>query len=168
MRFLISRPGEAMGPWNSTNREVVLKLNLILFENILREIEKSPEPELRLSALLGALEIGAADETALRMLKRHIEILGSESIVECDDQVCFGFGLGAREELTWWDVSYSLSLAGYQILEGLQNKTLWNSVAAGASEIGIEDLRQIPGTVLRTLWLAVERTSVRDDAKTTA
>ena len=134
-----------------------MKLDLELIEKILTTIENAAEPELKLSALIEALNIEAADDSALRIVKRHIEILGAEGFVDCDDPVCFGFGLGLKDELIWWDVLYSLPLAGYQLLEGLQNETLWKRMAVGASEIDVADIRRVPGLLMQTFWFAVER-----------
>ncbi len=53
--------------------------------------------------------------------------------------------------LTIGNTKYWLTMRGYQLLESVNNDTLFNKITAGIKNIGIDTLRQIPSLALEYL-----------------
>lgn len=134
-------------------REDIMKIDLDYIKKLLNILNDCDDDREELNYLYTTLQISSNFESRPleKKLRHHLFLLYEAGFIEATTN-----SLGFKETvngniLTIGNTRYWLTMKGYQLLESINNDTLFNKITAGIKNIGIDTLKQMPSLALEYL-----------------
>lgn len=134
-------------------REDIMKMDLDYIKKLLNILNDCDDDRVELNYLYTTLQISSNSESRPleKKLRHHLFLLYEAGFIEATTN-----SLGFKETvngniLTIGNTRYWLTMKGYQLLESINNDTLFNKITAGIKNIGIDTLKQMPSLALEYL-----------------
>ncbi len=134
-------------------REDIMKIDLDYIKKLLNILNDCDDDRVELNYLYTTLQISSNFESRPleKKLRHHLFLLYEAGFIEATTN-----SLGFKETvngniLTIGNTRYWLTMKGYQLLESINNDTLFNKITAGIKNIGIDTLKQMPSLALEYL-----------------
>ncbi len=127
-----------------------MKLEHDLIKEILEEIEEKSDTGETYGATLSFTDFSEKNETFKKYWREwyHYKILFDAGLFHGDVVEIDKYSGGVMP----YSFSFtSLTLRGQQVLEAMQNKTIWNEIKGITKQAGIKGIKQIPALALA--WL---------------
>ncbi len=127
-----------------------MKLDLDYIKVLLNAINDCDDDRVELGYLIDTIkgENVPENEFNIKKLRLHLSILCSAAFLETSNYN-LGFMEGAYGDITCnSNVKFWPTMAGYQLLESMNNDTLFNNITEGLKNIGVDTLKQIPALAL--------------------
>lgn len=130
-----------------------MKMDFDFIKKLLNTLNDCDNDRVELNYLYDVLQI-SSDSTNCSLekkLRHHLFLLYEARFIEATSN-----NLGFREGTDGYiscngNVKYWLTMRGYQLLESVNNDTLFNKITSSIKNIGIDTLRQIPSLALEYL-----------------
>ena len=130
-----------------------MKIDLDYIKKLLNILNDCDDDRVELNYLYTTLQISSNFESRPleKKLRHHLFLLYEAGFIEATTN-----SLGFKETvngniLTIGNTRYWLTMKGYQLLESINNDTLFNKITAGIKNIGIDTLKQMPSLALEYL-----------------
>lgn len=127
-----------------------MKMDFDYIKNLLNILNDCDNDRVELNYLYDTLQIPSDPESCLleKKLRHHLFLLYEAGFIEATTN-----SLGFKETvnghiLSIGNTRYWLTMRGYQLLESINNDTLFNKITTGIKNIGIDTLKQIPSLAL--------------------
>lgn len=134
-------------------REDIMKMDLDYIKKLLNILNDCDDDRVELNYLYTTLQISSNSESRPleKKLRHYLFLLYEAGFIEATTN-----SLGFKETvngniLTIGNTRYWLTMKGYQLLESINNDTLFNKMTAGIKNIGIDTLKQMPSLALEYL-----------------
>ena len=130
-----------------------MKMDLDYIKKLLNILNDCDDDRVELNYLYTTLQISSNSESRPleKKLRHYLFLLYEAGFIEATTN-----SLGFKETvngniLTIGNTRYWLTMKGYQLLESINNDTLFNKMTAGIKNIGIDTLKQMPSLALEYL-----------------
>lgn len=130
-----------------------MKIDLDYIKKLLNILNDCDDDRVELNYLYTTLQISSNFESRPleKKLRHYLFLLYEAGFIEATTN-----SLGFKETvngniLTIGNTRYWLTMKGYQLLESINNDTLFNKITAGIKNIGIDTLKQMPSLALEYL-----------------
>ncbi len=125
-----------------------MKLDLDFVKKLLNTINNCENDRVSMGYLFENIE-NKDDNLFEQKMRHHITILHNAGFLMSSSSdlgfnTCLGGELICNMQTTYWP-----TFSGYQLLESLNNDTLFNKVTEGVKNIGIATLQEIPAIALQ-------------------
>ena len=130
-----------------------MKIDLDYIKKLLNILNDCDDDRVELNYLYTTLQISSNSESRPleKKLRHYLFLLYEAGFIEATTN-----SLGFKETvngniLTIGNTRYWLTMKGYQLLESINNDSLFNKITAGIKNIGIDTLKQMPSLALEYL-----------------
>jgi hypothetical protein len=126
-----------------------MKLDLTYIKDILNVVNNSEDDYVELDEII--TKLNTTDET-LKKLRHHLRLLCESGFLQSSDMINFGFKAALNNQVFINNhTSFYFTMDGYNLLESLNNNTLFDKISNGLKDLGIETLKQIPALAIECI-----------------
>jgi hypothetical protein len=130
-----------------------MKIDYDSLQSYLNALENNGQPTMNTQKLFEELNVDIDNDEACKQAWFYLKLLGEQDLIECigDDSRNFGFSFTGDGGVIISIRDFRLTILGHQILESMNNETLWTKIKEPLKKIGVEGLKQIPSLAIKLI-----------------